>query len=357
MYGKKNWEETKQHFLDWWDHKGLVVGMWGPGIAAVNSLSTAVCPGDPASPEQRFTDAAWRSAYNHHTLSRNSFPLDSLPFSETDLGPGSLSIYLGSEPGFSDGTIWFHPTMTEATRNVPLGFDAQQKWWRVQEELIAACGEKSGGEYFVGIPDLTEGMDILGAIQNTQEMMLEMLEDPDWVKRKLDEIETAWFEVYRRIYDRVHIEGQGTVFRAFCLWSPGKVAKVQCDLSLMLSPDMFREFAVPYLEKQCNWLDHSMYHLDGTGAVMHLDDLLQIENLNAIEWTPEAGLPGGADKRWHEMYRRILDVGKSIQAVYVKPDEVAPLLDAIGPKGVYLMVLFENEQQCEEVAKVIERYR
>ena len=26
---KANWEDTKQHFVDWWNHEGLVIGMWG----------------------------------------------------------------------------------------------------------------------------------------------------------------------------------------------------------------------------------------------------------------------------------------------------------------------------------------
>jgi hypothetical protein len=26
---KANWEETKAHFIDWWNREGLVIGMWG----------------------------------------------------------------------------------------------------------------------------------------------------------------------------------------------------------------------------------------------------------------------------------------------------------------------------------------
>ena len=37
------------------------------------------------------------------------------------------------------------------------------------------------------------------------------------------------------------------------------------------------------------------------------------------------------------MYRRILDAGKSVQAVGVKPEEVVPLLDAVGGEGMYVM--------------------
>jgi len=26
---KPNWQETKKHFIGWWMHDGLVLGMWG----------------------------------------------------------------------------------------------------------------------------------------------------------------------------------------------------------------------------------------------------------------------------------------------------------------------------------------
>lgn len=106
----------------------------------------------------------------------------------------------------------------------------------------------------------------------------------------------------------------------------------------MISPAMFDEFVRPALAEQCEWLDHAMFHLDGTQAVPHLPSLLAIPGLDAIEFTPQAGLEGGGHERWWPLYRRILAAGKSVQVVAVKPAEVAPLLDAIGTRGVYLHV-------------------
>ena len=45
--------------------------------------------------------------------------------------------------------------------------------------------------------------------------------------------------------------------------------------------DMFRRFVVPALTEQCEWLDNSMYHLDGTQCIDKLDPLLAIEALAA----------------------------------------------------------------------------
>ena len=46
-FWKENWEESRQHYLDWWDHKGLVISMWehiekdGPPHAPVAEVPPA----------------------------------------------------------------------------------------------------------------------------------------------------------------------------------------------------------------------------------------------------------------------------------------------------------------------------
>jgi hypothetical protein len=148
-----------------------------------------------------------------------------------------------------------------------------------------------------------------------------------------------------------------SAYRSFYLWGPGKIAKLQCDMSAMFSPEMFGEFAVPGLTEQCEWLDHSLYHLDGTQALCHLDQLLGIDGLDAVEWTPQAGIETGGSPRWYDLYRRILTAGKSVQAVNVEPGEILPLLDAIGGRGVYLITQFGSEREAEEMADKVEPYR
>ena len=41
---KANWAETRQHFTDWWNRKGLVVTSWGVGLAAKRPHDVAEAP-------------------------------------------------------------------------------------------------------------------------------------------------------------------------------------------------------------------------------------------------------------------------------------------------------------------------
>jgi hypothetical protein len=208
----------------------------------------------------------------------------------------------------------------------------------------------------VGCPDLIENMDALSSLRGAQTLCMDMVERPEWVEQKIHEINDVWFAAYQHIYDLIKLEDGSSAFGAFYIWSPGKVAKLQCDASAMFSPRMYKRFVVPALTAQCAWLDHSLYHLDGTQAMVHLDSLLAIEPLDAIEWTPQAGIETGGNKRWHDLYRRILAAGKSVQVVNVELNEVRPLLDAIGPKGVYMLIQFKDEDEADQALKLAEPY-
>ena len=120
----------------------------------------------------------------------------------------------------------------------------------------------------------------------------------------------------------------------------------------MGTEDDFRRFVVPYIREQCQRIPYTLYHLDGVGAIRHLPALLEIEELDAIQWTPGVGQPQGGDPQWYDLYRRILNAGKSVMACWVKPEELRPLLNAIGTEGVHVEMDFHNEQEVEEALKV-----
>lgn len=356
---KSNWADTQRRFVDWWDHKGLVIGMWGAPETSQCIHEQVVAPAKPATLDERYTNAAFRAAENHFRLSRSVFPLDVLPSATTDLGPGSLALFLGSLPGFAEDTVWYHPCVEnelEPEKLPPLRFDETNPWWTCSEDILRRCATLARGKYLVTCPDLVENMDALSSLRGAQTLCMDMVERPDWVEQKIREINDVWFAAYQRIYDIIKQPDGSSAFGAFYIWGPGKVAKVQCDSSAMFSPKMYRRFVMPALTAQCDWLDHSLYHLDGTQAILHLDALLEIAPLDAIEWTPQAGIETGGNKRWYDLYRRILSAGKSVQVVNVEPDEVVPLLDGIGNKGVYILIQFKDEREAEQVRKSVEGY-
>jgi hypothetical protein len=355
---KANWEETKQHFIKWWDHEGMILSSWssvGGGVAR----EPVADPGPPADIFERYTSSRWMAARNHWSMARALFPLDVLPIADCNMGPGSLSLALGSEPTFAEETVWFNAFMEHEERPErlpPLRFNPDSRWWKITDDALRRSAELGRGKYMVGCPDLIENIDTLASLRGTQRLLLDLAERPDWVAEKVEEINQAWFEAYNRVYDVIRLEDGSSAWSAFAIWGPGKTAKVQCDASAMFSPAMFEKLVVPALTRQCDWLDYSMFHLDGHQCIPHLDALLSIESLDAIEWTTDPQVPPGGSPKWYGMYRRIIAAGKSVQAVGIQHSEIVPLLDAVGPKGLYIMTGLGNEAEAEKVRKMVEPY-
>ena len=271
---------------------------------------------------------------------------------------GALAATLGAELEGAEDTIWIHPAPQYDGR---VALDEGNKWWRLHLDLVRACRRRSEAadgsvHYFTGCPDLIEGLDTLASLRGTQAIMLDMTDRPQGLAEDLQAVNDAWFEAFDRIYDAINVDGE-MAFCYFSIWGPGKVAKLQSDISGMISPRNFRRFVQPYVRQQCERLDYSLYHLDGVDAVRHLPALLEIELLNAIQWTPGVGQPQGGDPCWFDLYRRVRAAGKSVMACWVELDELAPLLDAIGPAGLSVLMHFHKEQDIDDAVKIAERYR
>jgi hypothetical protein len=128
---------------------------------------------------------------------------------------------------------------------------------------------------------------------------------------------------------------------------------MQCDLCCMISPDMFERFVLGELQQQARHVDHSLYHLDGPGAIKHLDAILGIDELHGIQWVPGAG--ASTDPMdWLDLIRRIQAAGKRIE-LGCAPDRVGELLNAIDRRGVILNVRCGDEPSARGLLAELER--
>ena len=350
---KSNWEETQQHFLEWWKHDGLVLGMWGhgyitPGVQRGDLLKAS----EPDSFEAYHTDPAVVSARWYKTMSQSLFPADTLPIIRPSMGTVELAAYLGTGVLFKKDNIWYDDLGSDLDSWPKLSFDAENICFRRIEATIRSIKEWADGNCLIGFPCISPNMDVLAELRGTGALMMDFFDRPDWIKEKLVEIDELYMAVYDRLYELIKQPDGSSAFHSFMIWGPGKTTQLQGDTAAMLSADMFREFMVPGFTRIAEWTDNSLFHVDGPDMIKHVDALLEIDALDAIEFTPGPSVPEGGDPHWFDMYRRILDAGKSLQAVWVKPDEIVPLLNAVGTHGVYLMV---DCQDADEMTRVTEK--
>jgi len=330
---KPNWDETRERMIRWWkrentDRPMMRLAFPRPDFVHPN-LNT------PQKIEDQWLDIDYLIRLHTAHFTRMIYLAESFPDACANLGPGTFGVYLGCRTTFAPDTVWYDPIVKDVTE-LELAFDPQNRFWLWTIEITRRLVEAGRGRFPVTVPDLIENLDTLAALVGTERILLDLIEHPAAVHAAQKKLLPLWFKYFDELYRLVEIDG-GNTFIAFQIWGPGRTAKLQCDMSAMISPEMFHEFVEPYLDKQTRGLDFTLYHLDGPSALGHLDALLGLEQLTALQWTPGEGKPSGGDPCWDGIYRKALDAGKAIQ-VSLTPPEARDFTRRFGKRGVYFLV-------------------
>lgn len=350
---KDNWPEAQERFERWWHREPTdrpLLRVTAPRDQPLGDTPAPERPGPPG----KYLNTDYLIQEHRRRFETMYFAAEAFPGVSADLGPGSLAIYIGCEPEFSEATVWFKPCIESLTETALPEFDPDSRWFRTHLDIIRTMREAFHPDAYIAIPDLIESTDILSAMRDPMRFLYDLMDQPAEVHRWLERINDLYFPHYDAFHEICRGDDGSSVFTAFAIWGPGKVAKVQCDFAAMISPDQFAEFYVPYVTEQIGGLDRSLYHLDGPNCICHVDHLLAIEKLNAIQWTCGAGQPNGGDESWFPLYEKILDGGKGIQA-YMPIGKVEGFVRRFGGRGVYILTSAESEREADELVAATRR--
>jgi len=350
----EDWGRVRERFIKWWAREPLdyplmkIIARGKPHdksrLARVEAYADAA---DMYTNTEKMI-ANFRNSCETHYFLEDSFPSFSMNF-----GPGSLALYVGSEPVFTHDTVWFTETMKDIDDQAALRYDPDNRWWAKHRGMFVKAMELAGGDFLVDIPDIVENIDILAALRGPQNLCYDLMDEPESVKKALSRLNAIYFNYYDAIYDIVKEPDGSSAYTAFAIWGPGKTAKVQCDFNVMMSPAQFREFVLPGLQEQCGKLDNCIFHLDGPDAIKHAPAIMEIENLNALQWTCGEGNPDAGSERWFSLYETVLDAGKNLWLMIYDggPEDwaksAARLVKRYGPDKFFLRLpTFETKTEA-----------
>ncbi len=279
---------------------------------------------------------------------------DALPRVWPNLGPEVFSAFFGQEMEYTESTSWTIPVLKDWAEAGRLAFSKENLYWRKLVAMTDALLEAGRGKFYTGLSDLHPGGDAVAAFRDPMTLNTDLLMYPEEVKALLARITTTYFEVYDFFYKKLSTAGQ-----AITTWagiaSTRKWYVPSNDFSCMVSNEMFEEFFLPGIIEECRFMEASMYHLDGPGALRFLDYLLEIPELNAIQWIYGAG--NGRASDWLEVYRRCQAAGKGIQ-LGCEPNELDVLMERLRPEGVWLSVGgIRSGEEAEAVIRKVAAWR
>ena len=247
-------------------------------------------------------------------------------------------------------TAWASPIIDDWDRRLPLRVQDDNWWWQRSQLLLETGARRAAGRYTVGIPDLQGGGEILALLRGTDRLAVDLVDDPRYILTAVDEVNQAWLYYYNRCFEIIHRHQEGWV-DWLGVWSDRPAVTVECDFNAMISPRMFNRYFLPAVEQQCAWIGRTIFHLDGPGALPHLEALLGVRSLSGIQWVPGAGKPPMSE--WVPLLRRIQAAGKLL-VLGCEPWEAERLLRELRPEGVLLQVVCASPGEADALLGKVE---
>lgn len=350
---KPDWEDARQRLLAWW--QGEWYGRCALGVTAPRAKGPAAAPPPPpANPMQRWTDLDYLSAvkaYEHASTfyGGEAFPVWNGGFDVHTTIPA----FLGCPVTLEMETAWLDPILTADDWDVrSLHLDPENRWWQLQTSLLQRGRQESAGKSIPSLGVFMGAGDILAALRGSERLLMDVAAEPERVREAELYLMDLWIQVHGYCYDMLY-EAAGGSTCWFNLWSPGRFYAAQNDFSYMISPRSFRDVFLPAIERQTQYLDHIVYHVDGIGAFRHVPALLELPKLQAFQILPGAGKP--SPLYYLDTLRLVQSAGRNLH-ISLAPEEVETALQLLSARGLYISTHCESEEEARALLKNAEKW-
>lgn len=350
---KEDWEETKERFKAWWAHE--TIGRVAIAVTAPkNNPPDVTEPQRPPTPEERWTDLDYISALSDYQNSRTFFGGEAFPtWAYGYPGNTGLGAFLGCPVTLDFRTGWLDPILTgEDIDYDSLHLSENEPHFQFALRRLRRCAQDAKGKAIPGVGAFGGCGDTLAGLRGTKRLLYDVIDRPDQVRQADQYIMDLWFQVYDRFYDIVRDAAEGSTCW-FDLWSPGKFYAAQNDFSYNISPAMFRDIFLPTVEKQTNFLDHTVYHVDGVNSFVHVDALCKLPRLQALQILPGAGKP--SPLHYMPVLKKVQAAGKNLH-INIPSEEVKTALAELSAKGLFINTSCETEDEARTLLKNVGKW-
>lgn len=302
--------------------------------------------------KERWFDAEYQVDAFLADLAATPLRAETFPVYWPNLGPEIYAAFFGIDLTYGEITSWARPAIHDPAQAAHIRFDEQNPYLVQLEHMTRVALEKAPGRFLVGMTSWGPGIDCVAAWREPQELCIDILENPEAVRELVARSEAPFPALYDRFHHLLTAHRQPSV-SWMCIPSFGRSHIVQTDFANLISPDQFADFCLPALREEVRGLDHVIYHMDGVRVARHLDQLLAVPEIRAIQWVQGVGTDAPI-LQWIPLIRRIQAAGKSV-VVDLQLDELEPFIEALRPEGLFLFLPAADAEQ-EAVIRRVEKW-
>lgn len=354
-----NWETIKKRLELLWQGELLdrcCVKVTAPlGNAAERYAAHKVKPqpSDQQGMYEWYNDGEWLLARSRAAIESTYFAGDAYPCVFPYFGTGGHAKYVAPESSveYAPSTIWVHPCVDDLT-SFDFSFDPDtNKVFRRELEVIEYLVSECRGNYLVGATDNCGSYDALAQLYGNERLLCDFIDDPEPVKAAAAKLVDILKRSSERFFAATKRGWQdGAAHGWMNTYSRGNHLQLQCDLSVMISPEIYDEFIRSELVSTARFLEHAVYHFDGIEQIRHLDVLLSIPEINMIQWTQVAGQPPVTE--FIPVLRRIQAAGKGLVLI-VGREQLKPLCESLSARGVIYITGASNPDEADAIVDYV----
>jgi hypothetical protein len=302
--------------------------------------------------EERWLDADFQLQTFVDSLKGMDFLGETFPVYWPNLSALAYNLFLGQEALFDDVTAWMYPCVDDL-KNLPrLKVQWDGKYCKAIEAMTQRALGDADGKFLVGYTDMYAGIDCTAMLRGTERMCFDIILQPELLKHLIDQVFEEYPHVFKH-FDRILKTHNQLSVTWMNLPSFETFNVLACDFAVNISPEHFIEFCMPIIRKEAELFTHNVFHMDGPGVARHVDAVLTLPNLQAVQWVQGYG----ADEpilQWIPLINKIQEAGKSI-IVDLKTNELDDFIRKVDPRGVMLWVPAEPREQ-KDVLKRVEQW-
>lgn len=304
--------------------------------------------------KEEWFDAEFQLKQFTDSLEGKSFLGETFPVYWPNLGPGVYASFYGSKLEFEKETSWTYPCIDDWGMLDDLRLETKSEYYLKLEELTDCALDICKGRFLVGYTDLHPGMDCVAAWRDPEVLCLDLYDAPDMVMKAINKSEIDFLRIYDHFDSKLKRKGQLSV-----TWMEipffERMHIPSCDFASMISKEHFNQFCLPAIQREMKTMTHNIFHLDGKGVARHIDAILELPQIGAIQWVQGPG----KDKdimQWVPLIKKMLSKNKSV-VIDLELCELESFMDEVPAGGVMLCVPAADEETQKEVIRRISRWK
>jgi hypothetical protein len=347
MKWNEDWDLTRRRFDAFWAHEIIdraCLQLYAP------RHDVAPFPRPAGSPGDHWCDPAAFYAGNAAGFRHTHYLAEAFPVVYSSYG--GLAAMQGCEQIFDDDTVWTRPCL-RTLDGLAIQIDPANPILQRMIAIIEHAARHGQGQCLVSFPaDMGNRGDTLAKMRGYPELCIDLADDPARVAALEQQVFACWLQLYDLFYSLTRPYMDGTCTQWLPIWSRGRSVLVEADFIALISPRHLREVYLPTILAMIRSAERSIFHLDGPDAARHVDLLLDIPELDGIQWEP--GVAAQSATYWLPLLQKIQSRGKLLWA-RCRPDEAAAMLANLSPRGLILSVPCDSLETAHGIIRLAEK--